>query len=74
MRIIVLCTAGIFIGAIVRCLPLGSSHPYSTASAPADPTAYASALLVMIAVSLLACWNPASRAVRIDPAQTLRGE
>jgi ABC-type antimicrobial peptide transport system permease subunit len=74
MRIIVLCTAGIFTGAICTFFAsrLLSSVLYGVS--PRDPTAYGSALLVMIAVSLLACWNPARRAVRTDPAHTLRGE
>jgi ABC-type lipoprotein release transport system permease subunit len=35
---------------------------------PRDPATYAMAIVLMTAVALLACWNPATRAVRIDPA------
>ena len=39
---------------------------------PRDPVTYATAILLMVVVALLACWNPAARAVHIDPARTLR--
>ncbi len=39
-----------------------------------DPLAYGAALALMAAVAFLACWYPALRAVRIDPARTLREE
>jgi ABC-type antimicrobial peptide transport system permease subunit len=73
-RTIALCAVGILIGATFTLFAsrLLSSVLYGIS--PRDPTAYLSALLVMIAVSLLACWNPANRAVRTDPARTLRGE
>lgn len=39
-----------------------------------DPLSYAAVALVMFGVSALACWLPARRAARIDPAITLRAE
>jgi predicted permease len=39
---------------------------------PRDPLAFGSACLVMITVSLAACFLPAWRAARTDPAQALR--
>lgn len=73
-RTIVLCAVGILIGATGTLFAsrLLSSILYGVS--PRDPTAYISALVLMIAVSLLACWNPASRAIRTDPARTLRAE
>ncbi len=44
------------------------------AVSPSDPMTYATAILLMAVVALLACWNPATRAVHIDPARTLREE
>jgi putative ABC transport system permease protein len=41
---------------------------------PVDPTAFGSATLLLIAVALLAHWVPVRRALRIDPASTLRAE
>jgi macrolide transport system ATP-binding/permease protein len=39
---------------------------------PRDPLAFGSALLVMAVTSCAACWLPAWRATRIDPARALR--
>jgi putative ABC transport system permease protein len=41
---------------------------------PVDPIAFGSATLLLIAVALLAHWVPVRRALRIDPASTLRAE
>jgi predicted permease len=41
---------------------------------PSDPVAYGSALLLMATAALLACWYPAYRAMRVNPALTLRQE
>jgi ABC-type antimicrobial peptide transport system permease subunit len=39
-----------------------------------DPATYGTALFLMIAVAILACWTPARRAIRTDPVQALREE
>ncbi len=41
---------------------------------PTDPTTYASVALLLVTVSLVATWIPASRAARVDPADALRAE
>jgi putative ABC transport system permease protein len=41
---------------------------------PLDPLTYMGVIALMLAVSVIACWTPAWRAVRLDPATTLRAE
>jgi putative ABC transport system permease protein len=39
-----------------------------------DPITYAGVIALLLVVSTLACWVPAWRASRVDPAITLRAE
>jgi putative ABC transport system permease protein len=39
-----------------------------------DPVTYGGVMLVLLSVSAMACWLPAWRAARVDPAVTLRAE
>lgn len=39
-----------------------------------DPVTYAGVIIVLAAIAAIACWAPAWRAARIDPAITLRAE
>jgi putative ABC transport system permease protein len=41
---------------------------------PTDPVTYAAVPAILIAVALVACWIPARRAARLDPAMVLRQE
>jgi putative ABC transport system permease protein len=41
---------------------------------PLDPVTHASVLLLLLVVAAIACAVPAWRAVRVDPATTLRAE
>ena len=41
---------------------------------PLDPLTYMGVIALMMAVSVIACWTPAWRAARLDPATTLRAE
>jgi putative ABC transport system permease protein len=41
---------------------------------PTDPVTFVSVVLIVIAVSLIATWHPASQAGSVDPAITLRAE
>jgi ABC-type antimicrobial peptide transport system permease subunit len=41
---------------------------------PTDPAAFAAAAATLLIVGLLACWIPALRTSRVDPASVLRAE
>jgi predicted lysophospholipase L1 biosynthesis ABC-type transport system permease subunit len=71
-RTLVLCFVGVSLGTIVTLAAgrLLSAVLYGTS--PRDPATYGMALVLMIGVALLACWSPAARAVRVDPASALR--
>jgi len=73
-RTLVLCAAGAVAGVAIA-LPGGSLlSAVLYGISPRDPVTYVSALLLIAAVALLACWYPSRRALRIDPACTLREE
>jgi predicted permease len=67
-----LTTAGIVFGAIAALVltRLMSNLLYKVS--PRDPIVFGSALVVLIAVALIACFLPARRATRIDPVRALR--
>lgn len=71
-RTLALAAAGILIGTAITLAAgrLLSSVLYGVS--PYDPATYLAALTVFLLVALLACSNPAARALRIDPAYTLR--
>jgi putative ABC transport system permease protein len=39
-----------------------------------DPLVVAASSALLVSIALLACWIPARRAARVDPAETLRAE
>ena len=39
-----------------------------------DPVTYVGVIVLLAGMSILACWMPAWRAARVDPAITLRAE
>jgi predicted permease len=71
-RTLVLCAAGISIGTIATLAAGRTLAAVLYGISPRDPTTYAAAILLMAAVAFVASWNPAARAIHIDPARTLR--
>jgi ABC-type antimicrobial peptide transport system permease subunit len=41
---------------------------------PADPSTYMTLVAAVLAIAAAACWIPARRAMRVDPAAVLRNE
>ncbi len=41
---------------------------------PSDPVTLGGSALILFAIAILACWVPARRAARVDPAEALRAE
>jgi predicted permease len=69
-----LTTAGIVIGGIAGLIVTRLMGNLLYKVSPHDPLAFGSALAVITIASLAACFLPAWRATRIDPAQTLRDQ
>ena len=64
--------AALGLGAAVLVTPLISSELYAVK--PLDPATFIAVTLVMLTVSIAACWMPARRASRVDPMVALRHE
>jgi predicted permease len=68
----VLLGIGLLIGAAAAFLTARVIRGLLYGVTPWDPTTYAVVAVVMAAVGIVACWLPALRAARIDPAITMR--
>jgi macrolide transport system ATP-binding/permease protein len=69
-----LTAAGIVIGAVAALTLTRLMGNLLYKVSPRDPLAFASAFVIMTVVALAACFLPAWRATRIDPAQALRDQ
>jgi len=69
-----LTTIGLIIGAVAALLLTRLMENLLYKVSPRDPLAFASAFVIMTVVALAACFLPAWRATRIDPAQALRNQ
>jgi putative ABC transport system permease protein len=63
---------GIVCGAAASLVLVRALRPMLFGIHPADPATFAAVALAVAAVALAACWIPARRATRYDPAVTLR--
>ena len=68
----VLLAAGLVLGIPVAFLATRSIRGLLFDIQPGDPATLLAVSLIMAAIGLLACWIPAARAARIDPAITMR--
>jgi macrolide transport system ATP-binding/permease protein len=69
-----LTSAGIVIGAIAALMLTRLMGNLLYKVSPRDPLAFGFAFVIMTTVALTACFLPARRATRIDPAQALRDQ
>jgi predicted permease len=70
----VLTVVGVAVG-LVLAWAAGRSLAALLFELPAlDPVTYASVVVLLLGVAAVACWGPAWRAARLDPAITLRAE
>jgi len=69
-----LTAAGIVLGAVAALTLTRLMGNLLYKVSPRDPLAFASAFVIMTVVALAACFLPAWRATRIDPAQALRDQ
>jgi predicted permease len=68
----VLLAAGLVLGVAGAFVAAGVIRGLLFGVAPHDPTTFAGVAVTMGAIGLAACWIPAVRAARIDPAITIR--
>jgi ABC-type antimicrobial peptide transport system permease subunit len=64
--------AGIAIGGVAALVLTHFMGTMLYKVSPRDPIAFGLALIILIAVALIACFLPARRAARLDPARVLR--
>jgi putative ABC transport system permease protein len=65
---------GIAIGLVAALVATRGLSALLFGVSPYDPLSYVVVIGVLVVVAMLACWIPARRASRIDPALTLRAE
>jgi putative ABC transport system permease protein len=71
---LLLCGVGIVIGLCLAPLGTREARQLLYHVSPFDPVTFAGVALLLVAVSLLASWVPARRAMRVEPMLALRGE
>jgi len=74
VRTLLLCAAGALVGTLMALAAGKLLSVVLYGVSPHDPETLVAAFLIVGGVALLACWQPALRAIRIDPALTLREE
>lgn len=66
--------AGVVIGLAAATATVRLIRSFLFGLSPTDPLTYGGGALVLLAVTLLACWWPARRAGRVDPIVALRAD
>ena len=71
---VALAAIGIALGAIVAAASSRGLSALLFGISPLDPVSYAAVAMLLMGVTIAACWWPARRAARVDPSLTLRAE
>jgi hypothetical protein len=71
---LLLCGVGIVIGLGLAPLGTMAARQLLYHVSPFDPVTFAGVALLLVAVSVIASWVPARRAMRVEPVTALRGE
>jgi len=66
--------AGLLVGTAVAVASSGAIRGLLFDTAPRDPVTFTAVAMLMGIVGIVACWIPAARAARIDPAIAMRAE
>lgn len=66
--------AGVVIGELLAVPATRALVSMQAGIRPASPSTHVAAAVIWVAVALLACYAPASRATRVDPMEALRHE
>jgi len=69
-----LLVVGLALGAVLAFVASGALRSLLFGVAPHDPTTLVGVAGVLALVGVAACWLPAARAARVDPAIALRSE
>jgi ABC-type antimicrobial peptide transport system permease subunit len=69
-----LCGLGLALGLAAAFIMRAAIASLAFQVSTADPLVYAAAAAVMITTAMLACYLPARRASRVDPASAIRWE
>jgi ABC-type antimicrobial peptide transport system permease subunit len=65
---------GLAVGVVGSLLLARAISTFLYRTQPTDPLTFAAVIALVIAVGVIACWLPASRAARTDPMRSLRTE
>lgn len=65
---------GAVVGLVIAMGLASAAAPVLLGVSPRDPATFAGVTVVVLLVALAASWNPARRAMRVDPAITLRAD
>ena len=66
--------AGATVGLVLAIPVIRLMRGLLTDISPGDPATFATAMLILVSTSLVACYLPARRAARVDPVSALRGD